>query len=360
MGNALAALYVLTEQGASQARALLGHIHADVYILRRLVKPVGPEVFADAERVVPFDSLSAAVAEGFHAHRCHIFFTASGIAVRAIAPLLVSKDKDPAVLVVDPHSRYVVSLLSGHLGGANEYARQVAALLGAQPVITTATDAYGVPSVDLLAQRAGFCMDDLGAAKRVNAALVQGEPVFLYDPENRLTAEESGLDRFFTPVPGLSFCEEPEATGVAVTHLARPEAAHTVCFLHPPVLHVGVGCKRGVSGSDVLCATEQCFAAAGLALPSICALASVDIKAGEPGIREAAAHFSVPFVVYTAEELSAFPVSVKSQRVLQLLGIPGVCEAAAQASAASRGRGTLIVQKQVYGNVTVAVARQLF
>ncbi|MDR1489855.1 MAG: cobalamin biosynthesis protein [Desulfovibrio sp.] len=137
-------------------------------------------------RLVFFERLSDCVAENFYRRKAHIFISAAGIAVRAIAPLLVSKRTDPAVLLLDQSGRHVISLLSGHLGGANALARQVAEILGAEPVITTATDLEDLPAIDLIAGAAGLASSNPEVLGKISAALLAGRKVNLFDPENRL------------------------------------------------------------------------------------------------------------------------------------------------------------------------------
>ena len=141
-----------------------------------------------------------AVAEEFSRHEAHVFVCASGIAVRAIAPLLATKDVDPAVVVLDQEGRFAVSLLSGHLGGANALAEAIARATGGQAVITTATDLAGLPAIDLLAKERGMAIPDLAAAKAVSAALLDGTSIPLVDPEARLLAPDDPRLAHFPPV----------------------------------------------------------------------------------------------------------------------------------------------------------------
>lgn len=132
------------------------------------------------------------------------FFCASGIAVRKIAPFLADKTSDPAVLVIGEEGSYVISLLSGHLGGANRWTREIAGILGAQPVITTATDGRKLPSIDLWASKCGLSIDDIKLAKRVTAYLLKensesgcletADFPYLFDqPDSRCSSAEASL-----------------------------------------------------------------------------------------------------------------------------------------------------------------------
>ena len=181
------AIYALTPQGARLGRILADKLSGDLFLPARLAASHG---------AISFDRLLDVVAKNFSLFSAHVFIAATGITVRAIAPHLESKDRDPAVIVVDQEGRHAISLLSGHLGGANELARRIAGLTGGRAVITTATDIQGVLSLDLLAKEKGLAIANLDAVKFVNMALVSGEPIHVYDPEDRL-----GLDPLFFEFP---------------------------------------------------------------------------------------------------------------------------------------------------------------
>ncbi|MBE9581682.1 MAG: cobalamin biosynthesis protein CbiG, partial [Proteobacteria bacterium] len=171
------AIYALTHQGASLGKTLTEKIEGDLFL---------PSRIADAYGGIPFNHLMEAVAENFFQYPRQIFIAATGIVVRSIAPHLRSKDSDPAVVVLDQKGRYVISLLSGHLGGANALATEVAQLTGGKAVITTATETEGVPSIDLLAKERNLFIANFGAVKRINMAVLEGKPVQIFDQEDRL------------------------------------------------------------------------------------------------------------------------------------------------------------------------------
>ncbi|MDR1126028.1 MAG: hypothetical protein LBM64_08240, partial [Deltaproteobacteria bacterium] len=195
------AIYALTPQGAELAGKIVAHTGGAVFLadgLRALPASLG----ASGGRF--FDRLGEALAENFPAFSCHVLICASGIAVRALAPLLRDKSLDPAILLLDQQGRFVISLLAGHLGGANRLARELAARLGATPVITTGTDVDGIPAVDDLAQAAGLRILNLGAVRAVNAALLRGEKPTLFDPGNLLRLAGTELETFFAPAAGAA------------------------------------------------------------------------------------------------------------------------------------------------------------
>ncbi|MFJ8488467.1 precorrin-3B C(17)-methyltransferase [Streptomyces sp. NPDC094038] len=249
-----------------------------------------------------------------------VCFLATGAVVRLIAPLLGGKATDPGVVCVDEGGRFAVSLVGGHGGGANELAVEVGELLAAQPVVTTATDAVGLPGLDTL----GFPVE--GSVAAVSRALLDGEPVALH-------AESAW------PLPPLPLAEEG-AFAVRLTDRAVEPAGNEV-LLRPPSLVVGVGASKDAPVDEVLGLVEAALRDAGLSPRSIAELATVDAKAGEPGIVAAAARLGVPLVTYSAGELAGVRVPNPSDAPLAAVGTPSVAEAAALA----RG-GELLVPKR--------------
>lgn len=371
------AVYALTARGLDLAARLAPPFQADIYAASGLASG-GGLALAGFAPVTFFSSLPELVAATFRRYDCHIFITAAGIAVRCIAPHLKHKAVDPAVLVVDHHGQYVISLLSGHLGGANELARRAAAVLGGRAVITTATDCDDLPALDVLAKERGLAVADLAAVKSVSAALLAGEAVELYDPDNLLGISGSRWEGLFTAIheaePGSPEGEnggegENEACGASSAPAGPPRilvtgrnpaalgrAAERCLVLHPPLYCAGVGCKRGAPANAVYRAVADLFAELGLSSLSLAFVASIDAKSDEPGLLEAAHMLHVPLKFYSAGELSAFPVTQPSTKVRERFGIDGVCEPAALAAA---GRGAeLVAAKTRFEGVTVALARR--
>ncbi|MFH9980654.1 precorrin-3B C(17)-methyltransferase [Streptomyces sp. NPDC017179] len=249
-----------------------------------------------------------------------VCFLATGAVVRLIAPLLGEKSSDPGVVCVDEGGRFAVSLVGGHAGGANELARAVGEVLGAEPVVTTATDAVGLPGLDTL----GLPVE--GDVAGVSRALLDGEPVGL-DAEVRW------------PLPPLPVAAEGAYT-IRVTDRAAAPAGREV-VLRPPTLVVGVGASRGAPVEEVVGLVEGVLAEAGLSAASLAELATVDAKAEEPGVVGAARRLGVPLVTYSADELAAVDVPNPSRAPLAAVGTPSVAEAAALV----RG-GELLVPKR--------------
>jgi cobalt-precorrin 5A hydrolase / precorrin-3B C17-methyltransferase len=263
-----------------------------------------------------------------------VCFLAAGAVIRLIAPLLGDKHTDPAVVCVDEAARFAVALAGGHAGGANALAARAAAVLGAEPVITTASDAAGLPGLDDLGWPAE------GAVAAVTRALLDGDPV-------ALEADETW------PLPPLQVVPAGEEAGyrILVTDRVVPADERTV-LLRPPSLVAGVGASRNVSGAEVLGLVEETLAAAGLSPASVTALATVDAKAAEPGLVAAARQRGWPLLTYPAARLAAVPVPNPSEAALAAVGTPSVAEAAALASA-----DVLVVPKRKSAMATVAIGQ---
>ncbi|MEU8028431.1 precorrin-3B C(17)-methyltransferase [Streptomyces sp. NPDC049099] len=249
-----------------------------------------------------------------------VCFLATGATVRLLAPLLGDKTADPGVVCVDEGGRFAVSLAGGHGGGANELARAVGELLGAQPVVTTATDSVGLAGLDTL----GLPYE--GSVALVSRALLDGEPVAL----------EAEVPWPLPPLP-------VSAQGSYTIRLTDRDVApgEREVLLRPPSLVVGVGASKGAPVDEVLGLVEETLAQAGLSVRSVAELATVDAKSEEPGLLAAAERLGVPLVTYSAEELAAVEVPNPSHAPLAAVGTPSVAEAAALV----RG-GELLVPKR--------------
>ncbi|MFI2631244.1 precorrin-3B C(17)-methyltransferase [Streptomyces collinus] len=249
-----------------------------------------------------------------------VCFLATGAVVRLVAPLLSGKTEDPGVVCVDEGGRFAVSLLGGHAGGANELAREVGDVLGAEPVVTTATDAVDLAGLDTL----GLPVE--GDVAGVSRALLDGEAV-------ALRAEVAW------PLPPLPVAEEGSYTIRLTDRLV--ETAEREAVLRPPTLVVGVGASKGAPVEEVLGLVRDALREAGLSVASVAELATVDAKAEEAGIVEAARRLGVPLVTYSAGELAGIDVPNPSDAPLAAVGTPSVAEAAALV-----GGGELLVPKR--------------
>jgi precorrin-4/cobalt-precorrin-4 C11-methyltransferase len=346
-GAARTAIWAVTAAGAALGRKIAPALPgAEVFVLEKYA--------AAAPGAATFRRLVSAVSGRFHAFNGHVFITAAGIAVRAIAGRIRHKTRDPAVVVMDERGRHAVSLLSGHLGGANALARQAAAAAGAVPVITTATDVNALPSIDGLARELGLAIENPSAVKRVNAALLSGEVLRVHDPGGWLAGR---LPKAATVRLGPARAQRPAAAAAdLVVDDCRLAAAPQALVLRPPTLIAGIGCNRGTPQEEIGALLSGVLASAGLSALSLARIASIDLKSEEAGLLGLAQSLGVPIEFFKRNEIRRVEggVPTPSARVEKHVGVKSVCEAAA--ILAARG-GALIVPKRATRNVTVAIAR---
>lgn len=276
-----------------------------------------------------------------------VFVGAAGIAVRAVAPYLAGKAFDPAVLVIDEAGRFVIPILSGHIGGANALAQRLADGLGAQAVITTATDGRAAFAVDSWAAAHGCAVVDPQNIKHVSGALLRGEPVGLRSDflvEGRLPAQVT-LDG--TPDSGFVIGFDTKAAPFA----------HTL-HLVPRVVFLGIGCRRGTDVQTIEKAVQAVLDSAGVPWEAVRGVASIDVKQNEPGLLRFCEAHGLPLTVFSAETLQAVSGDfTPSDFVARTVGVDNVCERAAVCAAAG---GALLCRKTAQNGVTTALAQQDF
>jgi cobalt-precorrin 5A hydrolase len=279
---------------------------------------------------------------------------AAGIAVRSVAPLLGDKATDPAVVIFDAAGRFAVPILSGHLGGANDLAREAGRRLGSTPVITTATDVAGAPAVEVWARKQGLRWEGAEGVVRINAAWASADPVGGYvDPV--LGARELLEPLASHLALSTESVDEVRAFSgalFAVTFRLRPPFPAAL-VLRPGCLYLGVGCRKGADPETVRDGIEAFLVEEGLSPLAAAAVVTVDQKAREPALVSLAASLDVPFWTYPATELAVVPVPTPSRRAAQAVGTPSVSEAAALLAA---GGGPLLVPKIARKTWTLAVA----
>ncbi|PIE79991.1 MAG: precorrin-4 C(11)-methyltransferase [Chloroflexi bacterium] len=347
------AVVTLTRNGTATGQRLLHQLPDTVLY--------APERFVEtAERVKPYRiSVRQVLQSAFQQHHLLVCVMASGIVVREIAPLLRSKHQDPGVVVLDEAGRHAISLLSGHKGGANALAKQVASLLGGTAVLTTSSDVQGLPAVDLLGQEWGWQIERAGRLTAVSAALVNGQPIGV--------VQEAG-DESWLPNPLPAHMTRYET--VAAMQAAAPVAAlvispkqlpatlfaavpNTVVY-RPPCLTVGVGCNRGTDAAEIEAAIKETVANAGLVLDCVTAVATIEDKADEAGILQTVAKHDWPLTIYSRAEIGTVEnLPNPSKWAQKALGVAGVAEPAAMLAA---NAPTLLVEKQKFANTTVAIA----
>ncbi|TLM67133.1 MAG: cobalt-precorrin 5A hydrolase [Deltaproteobacteria bacterium] len=348
------AIVAITRNGARLgARLLAARPDARLFVLERFAADAGPGA-------TPFSGdLRTQVARLWADCRGFAFIMATGIVVRMVAPHLAGKGSDPAVVVLDEAGRFAISLVAGHLGGANRLAVELAAAVGGTPVLTTATDVNGLTAWDEAARQAGLRVEPLAHIKHLNSLLLEGGRIALVDRRGRvapLFANTPGIEAHATFAAAL----QSGASGlVFVTHRLLPDLDRrpNLLALRPPDLVVGIGCNRGTRADEIEAAVAGELGRAFLAFASVGGLASIRDKADEPGLVEFAARHALPLTFFTAEQLNAVAApSAASRHALEAVGARGVCEPAAILAA---GGGPLLITKKKSGNVTVAVAERI-
>lgn len=350
--EAAIAIMALTRRGALLALKIVGLIEGALCFLPERLSEQG--VIGSAPSVYFFSDFREAFKKAWNSSGLIVCIMAAGIVVRAVAPLLKSKMVDPAVVVVDEAGSYVISLLSGHGGGANRWAIKIADLIGAKPVITTASDVSGKKSLDLLALEKGLELDRRELLPTVMARLLDGEPLWIFDPDDRVYPDLA--QDYPNMVKVRSVAESGLTYGIWVSEKRPPKGSLCVA-LYPRNLIVGVGCNRGTRASEIVEAVKEVFELNDLALQAILNFASVDLKLREDGLIEAAGFFGREIIFHSRGLLEKIRVPSPSEIVKKHIGVSSVCEASVLAS---HPRVRLIVPKEKKGNVTVAVGKVSF
>lgn len=305
----------------------------------RLAKTLAEALSGTAARSEQPLTLRQWTKENFARADALIYVGAAGIAVRAIAPYLRSKTTDPAVVAVDECAHFAVPLASGHLGGANGLARRIGAICGAVPVITTATDANGLFAVDEWARCQQCAVAHTENIRRVSGALLAGQTVRVKTSFPIEGEQPSGI--------------ELVREGPCSVYVGMDAPPSSVLWVIPRRMVLGIGCRKGIACADL----ETVLQHFGLPPQAVCRVASIDLKAEEPGLLDFCAAHGWKLETYSAEELAQVPGTfTASAFVAEITGVDNVCERAAVLSSG----GTLVQRKQAGNGVTMAAALQPF
>lgn len=290
---------------------------------------------------------------------------ALGIVIRLLGPLCHHKSQDPAVLVVDESGQFVISALSGHLGGANALARELARAIEATPVITTASDVQGKLAVDELSRQLGWRLEPLENLVAVNSALVNGIHLPVVIPEPIGCQLNMGTDYNLVTNTPWEAARFPQGAVVVSNRLVdMPKGPYIL--LRPKNICVGIGCRRGTASAQILEVLQEALAAQQLSIDSLKCVGTISAKADEEGLLAVAKGLGLPLHIYGAQEIDSYtqeynlrnpakPLSW-SEFVYQKMGVGGVCEPVALMS----GKNTKLIQGKVSNQgVTVALAEEL-
>jgi len=352
------AIICLTNQGYSIADSLKSK---SLQFCKEDVDIYAPEkIFVSREDFIKYNSLSETVKDIFPRYKKIIFIMALGIVVRVIAPLIKDKTSDPAVVVIDEAGRHVISVLSGHLGGANNLARDIANALDAEPVITTATDVWGLPAVDELARENKFAIEPVSAIKGANSAIINGKSIHIYSDIPLMLKNYQQIKLYgINDYPKL--CQQAGYNVIITNRIVNNYCSNTI-NLRPQNLVMGIGCRSGTTSKELHQAIKSALIICKRSELSLRALATIDRKAGEQGLILVSRLLNLPIISFSVAQIdslirSGFQSANFSNFVQQAVGVPAVSEPAA--ILASR-KGELILPKIKFRGITIAIAEDAY
>jgi cobalt-precorrin 5A hydrolase len=331
-----------------QSPAILSLTPRGQELAGRIAPPLGAELLPVAE------SVRGPMENAFRAGRPLVCVMALGIVVRILGRLVTDKSVEAPVVVVDEAGRFAVSVMGGH-AGANDLAERVAAIIGAMPVITTASDVVGLPAVDLIGHSRGWRIECRDQLTEVAAAVVRGEPIAIYQDAGSADWWQEFGEWPTTFQRVQTWPQGCWSALLAITDRHVPALIYPKVVYRPRTLVLGIGCRRGVSGAEIEALFQRVCAAHVFSPLSLGLVATVLLKAEEPGLLEFVQHHDVPLRVFSVEDLGAVPVPTPSAKVQEKIGIAGVAEPAALLAA---GTDRLLMPKFKGERVTMAVARR--
>ncbi len=282
----------------------------------------------------------------FNQSKAIIFISALGIAVRAVAPCIISKDKDAAVIVLDDTGRYVIPVLSGHIGGANQMAEEIAEYISAEPVITTATDRNKKFAVDVWACKNNLYIDDISMIKEVSSRILNNENVGFISHYEVLGSMPKGV-----------IADTQCKCGIVIGNDDKEKPFQYTMNLIPKEYVLGIGARKGAEYSNLKDFAERILKENNIDKRKILAITSIDIKKDEKAIIKLAEELNVPFITYPANELAEMQGDFSSSNfVKNITGVDNVCERAS----VCYGGTKLIVKKTSENGFTIAVSYKLW
>ena len=336
------ALVSFTKKGADICR----RIEIGLTSRKHLCKAYGMKAYAEETGILPLkSSLGQWTEDAFSKSEALVFVGACGIAVRAIAPYVKNKTVDPAVVVVDEKGKYAISLLSGHIGGANDFTLEISEILGAEPVITTATDLNHKFAVDQWAKQHHLWLGEMPMAKEISASILNGEMIGVcsdYPIKGRLPEQ-------------LIYKEDARdlTVGFLLSIYEDKKPFKRTLHLVPKTVTIGIGCRKRISLEAVESLLHKVLKEQSISVHAIEKLCSIDIKKEEEALNQMAKKLRVPFEVFSSEELAQVEGEFTSSAfVHSVTGVDNVSERAAVLGS----HGQLIVKKQILNGVTLALA----
>jgi cobalt-precorrin 5A hydrolase len=347
------AIIAITKQGIAIARKIKENIsHADIYV---------PAKHDDSKKDIIWfkEQTGDIIASLFKKYDALICIFSLGAVIRLIAPIVVNKKSDPAVLVIDDKANFVISALSGHLGGANELARKVSSFFpNSKPVITTAADVNETIPVDLIGRQFGWQIENDQNVTKVSALMVNEEKIALYqDTGQKDWWTSAPLPKNISQVTNVEDLMNPDFKGCLIISdkiISQSEILDKAVIYRPKSLIVGLGLHWTTSKDNIENAIQTVMKRNGLSMKCIRSVSSINRGAIVNGLQEFSKQKNVPIELHNKDELSKVNVPNPSQAVLYYEGTASVAEASAMLAS----RGNLIISKQKFPpDLTIAVAR---
>ena len=345
------AYFYLTDEGGKLAHKLAAAHPGDIY---------NKENFKENLRA------------GFGRYDSLVCIMATGIVVRILAPLIVHKTSDPAVVVLDQKGKYAISLLSGHLGGANDLAREMAVISGGEAVITTATDVAGELSFDTFAKKHDMAIENIGQLKHISGALLSGKKVNVFTDKNavelypELAKEQKRgmiailpLSEFFktyTIESNIPAVVIDERIFVSSSGIAQESP---VLYLRPRTICAGIGCKRNMEQKPIEAALLQTLKEEGIHPLSLKCIATIPLKSDEPGIIGTATNLNVPLQIIPTEDIENLDINQLGIQTSEFVASQtGVLSVSTACSYLASGKGEILRDKAKYKGITVALSKE--
>lgn len=351
------AYFYLTEEGRKLSTKLSAVHPGDIY---------GKEDFKNKLR------------EAFSQYDYLVCIMATGIVVRILAPLIVHKTSDPGVVVMDQKGQYAISLLSGHLGGANDLARRMAQISGGQAVITTATDVAGELSFDTFAKAHNMAIENISSLKHISGALLSGEKVTVITdysfPELKEISDTGKMDIYSKKVieelikkdmvggnAGKHSGQFPTAVVIDEGLILPPEIARefsAILYIRPRTICAGIGCKRNMEAAPIEAALRQVLEEEGLSPLSLKCISTIPLKSDEPGILTTARHLKVPLKIIPTEEIEELDTQALNIRSSDFVAAQtGVKSVSTASSYLASGKGVILRDKVKFKGITIALCK---
>ncbi|MEW8973237.1 MAG: cobalt-precorrin 5A hydrolase [Tissierellaceae bacterium] len=277
-----------------------------------------------------------------------IFISATGIATRLIAPYIEHKTKDPAVVVIDDLGRFVISLLSGHLGGANDIAEYIASKIDALPIITTASDSRGFQAIDIFAKDKGYHMENLKSITELTAMMVDDKKIGFYTEDTKIIDYPR-----LKVLDDLKDIEDIDGIIMVSSERLRVDIPHT--NLIPKNINIGIGCRKGIEGKRIIAAIEDVLSSLNISNKGIKTIGTVEVKRGEQGIIDTARYYNCPLKIFSIEEIKEVENRFeKSQFVKDTIGAYSVAEPCAYLLG-----GKFLSMKTKHNGITISITKEV-